>query len=207
MTWQSKDSWRRAGAGVIAAARVIFDAIPFVGRMQFANGQAWTRTALQTGASIFLSTLPVWAAVAALLFKQLEPTPSDAFSYAIKNGELFLLSSSAASPLLFIVSMKVRDQGVREFATSFPHGLWYLVSCVGIIVLCSIFLTIRVTDGYQSTFEPPDITALSVYFYLFSVFLFFTANFHKNSADSVEATDMNRPGENAFGRKWSHRDD
>ncbi|WP_305760042.1 hypothetical protein [Brevundimonas sp.] len=144
----------------------------------------------------------------ALLFGKVELTLADSIRYAIKNGELLLLSSSAVSPLLYLVAT-TKTTKANRFLTSFPHGLFYIVFTLLVIIACAVFITLRAVSGHPPASPNDQIGGTmfpwSLWLYAFSVFLYFTATFHKNAASDADARSLIIPGEAEFGTAWENR--
>lgn len=199
--------WR---VGVRTAALVI-GLIPFIGRLDVQNVDAWKKTSIQTVVSVVLSSIPIWAAITTLVISNSELETVSAVAFATSHGELLLLSASAVSPIIYITSARFSRPHPSAFITSFPHGAFYLLSVVVVLIVCAVFLTLRSLQLYANeqgislTYISNDLTTISFYLYAFSLFLYFTANFHKNSADRVDGTSLNRPAENSFAEEWEKR--
>ncbi len=201
--------WRSA----FQTAAVIIGLIPFVGRLDLQNVDAWKKTSIQTTVSVVLSSIPIWAAIITLKISNADLDAGSAIAFATSHGELLLLSASAVSPIIYITSTRSSRPHPTAFITSFPHGAFYLLSVIIVLIICAVFLTLRSLQIYSNENGTPlryissDLTTISLYLYATSVFLYFTANFHKNSADRVDGTSLNRPSENSFVSQWKQRND
>jgi hypothetical protein len=196
-----KEFWQAIGRGVLFA----FDLIPFIGRLRFNDFGAWARTSLQFIVSLVLSTLPIWAGVLALRFGVSGVTYSDALRFVTKNGEFLLLSAGVVSPIVFLATSKSRASANKNLVTNFPHGAFYFLAIIGVVVSCAIFITIRIKDRYLNIEIDHNMFSISLIIYFGSLFVAFTAQLHKNLADHVGATELNRPAENEYERQWDNR--
>ena len=183
--------------------------VPFVGRLDVRNWDAWKKSAIQTVLSVVLSSAPIWLSTAALLFDRTGWTLSQAVAYSIRNGELLLLSAGAVSPLIYLTTFNARG-GARpngNFVTSFPHGAFYLLAIVIILPVCAVFVSLRTTGAASGDIEPAgSLYPWSLWLYIFCLFLYFTATFHRHSADSADPAFLIRSGENEFQKAWSGRE-
>jgi len=136
---------------------LIWDLVPFIGRLDYSNGLAWRRAVLETVLSVVLSSIPLWVAISALCLTDLEPTLRSAATYVVRNGELLLLAGSAISPLIYITSVSYRKAHGRPWVTTFPHGAYYLLAAVGIIVV-GLLPVWRRTRGEQNS-QPTELNS------------------------------------------------
>lgn len=189
----------------LAVLRRIYSEIPFLGRLDFADRPTIARAVLETVVTIFASSFPILMAII-VVFLPNQSLPL-ATREVVKNGELFLLSAATVGPLLYVISIVYREGGDHRFSTSFPHGIYYLLSTVLMIGLSTVIITLRSmqTVGLSAGFDLSVYLTASWWCYGFAVFIFFTASAHRNRLDHPP-TNINKPSEESFGQRWRHRD-
>lgn len=193
--------------GAARAVMICIAMMPFVGRLDIANWDAWKKSTIQTVLSVVLSSAPIWLSTAALLIDRTGWTLPQAIAYSIRNGELLLLSAGAVSPLIYLTTFSAKGtKPAGNFVTSFPHGAFYLLAVVIILPVCAVFVSLRAVHAASGdTDAAGSLYPWSLWIYLFCLFLYFTATFHRHSADSADPAYLIRPGEAEFQKAWSSR--
>ncbi len=191
--------------------RRFWDMVPFLGRLDYSNGTAWKRASLETIISVALSSVPLWVAVSVLCLSDMEPTYRSATTYVVRHGELLLLAGSAVSPLIYMVSVAYRKPHKPGWITTFPHGAYYLLGAICIIILSATYIAVRTASAHgndsAASFTPHNLEAISWKLYVFSLLLFFTASVHRNTVEEEDPLDVNKRAEDDFDKQWVSRND
>jgi hypothetical protein len=200
-----KVSWYRVRNWLLK----LWDIVPFLGRLDFRNGKAWGRAVLETVLSVVLSSIPLWVAISALCWTDLEPTLRSAANYVVRNGELLLLSGSAVSPIVYVTSVSYRSPHPKPWLTTFPHGAYYLLGSVIILIMSVVYITVQTTFSHPGPgariLNPRHFDLLSWVLYLSSLFLFFTASIHRNCLEADNPLEAGKQSEQDFEARWANR--